>query len=101
MRKTSVLLPTLLFYLFFTFWLYKLGPLNSLGCPGTYCVDQAGIEPKKSACLCGIKGMRPCLAPTLLLKTSPQILKLGSLLELFDGECFILDFTAWLVSAIT
>jgi hypothetical protein len=53
-----VLLSTLLFYFFFTVWFYELGPLNSLGWSGTNRVDQASIELKKSACLCGIKGMR-------------------------------------------
>lgn len=58
LRKTNVLLPTLLFYLVFTFWFSELGPQNSLGCPGIYCVDQAGIELERQACLYGIKGMR-------------------------------------------
>jgi hypothetical protein len=54
--------------------------LYSPGCPGTHSVDQAGLDLKKSACLCltnaGIKGVsHHCLAYLLIYTNNKTIKK--------------------------
>jgi hypothetical protein len=60
--------------------------LCSPGCPGTHSVDQAGLELRKSACLClpsaGIKGMcHHCPANLFLMLEILSKLRLKDLIK--------------------